>query len=84
MNKLIEKLEIGMYVLLVCIVILVLSVPILISQDIKRDETVAFLREENERLKEENKNLQIEYKWYLDSCYQRLGDLEDKYEAIKE
>lgn len=38
------------------------------------------LRIEYDELKNNYDNLEIEYKWRLESCYQQLGDLQDRCE----
>lgn len=39
------------------------------------------LKVEYDELKTNYDNLEIEYKWKLDSCYQQLGDMEDDYDV---
>ena len=41
------------------------------------------LQTEYDELKTNYDNLELEYKWRLESCYQQLGDLQDKYEQRK-
>ena len=38
------------------------------------------LKEEYDELRNNYDNLEIEYKWRLESCYTQLGDLQDKIE----
>ena len=39
------------------------------------------LQKEYNELKENYDNLETEYKWKLDSCYQQLGDMQDDYDV---
>ena len=41
------------------------------------------LQKEYNELKENYDNLETEYKWQLESCYQQLGDLQDRYEVLQ-
>lgn len=47
----------------------------------KQSKINAQLKEEYDELRQNYDNLEIEYKWKLDSCYQQLGDMQDDYDV---